>query len=114
VRALEIIGTRQVSLVMSDQNMPGMSGTEFLQRSRLINEHMVRIVVTSNTDSKTFVDAIKTAGAIGVISKPWEPRRVERAVFDALSRYEIMTENRLAMSRLRQSKEALRQVARRR
>src|SRR5213593_1138701 len=92
-RALELLETEPISLIMTDQDMPEMSGIELLQKSRLINEQIVRMLVTANRDSKTFVEALRQAGAIRVITKPWDPQKVIRTVCEALERYSVAAES---------------------
>lgn len=111
--ALEILDREQVSLILTDQRMPGMQGTELLRKSRALNPDMVRMVVTATNDSDTFIDAIKNSGAIRVISKPWDPDKILQVVKDALARYERLLENKEAISRLRQANEDLNKIVRR-
>jgi DNA-binding NtrC family response regulator len=110
--ALVILEREEVSLIMTDQRMPGMQGTELLRRSRALNPGMVRMVVTANTDSETFVDAIKNSGAIRVITKPWDPDKVLQAVQDALARYETQLESNEAINRMKRAKEDLNKIVR--
>ena len=48
--ALEALATEPVAVVVSDQRMPGMLGTELLARSRDIAPDAVRILLTAFTD----------------------------------------------------------------
>ena len=109
--AMKILDTQQVSLLITDQRMPGMSGTELLRKTRAANPDMVRMVVTGNTDSETFIDAIKNSGAIRVINKPWDPDKVMQAIVSALERYEIMVANKQAISQLKQANMTLDRIA---
>ena len=111
--ALRILNREPVSLIMTDQRMPGMLGTELLRKSRASNPDMVRIVVTATNDSDTFIDAIKNSGAIRVISKPWDPDKILQIVQEALAKYERRLENKEALSRLRQANEDLNKIVRR-
>ena len=111
--ALQILEREKVSLILTDQRMPGMQGTELLRKSQALHPDMVRMVVTATNDSETFIDAIKNSGAIRVISKPWDPDKVLQAIMDALARYERLLENKEAISRLKQANEDLNKVVRR-
>jgi response regulator RpfG family c-di-GMP phosphodiesterase len=112
-QALEILNREPISLIMTDQQMPDMSGIELLQKSRAINESMVRMVVTANRDSKTFVEAIRAAGAVRVITKPWDPERVKQDVREALGRFTLEAERTQAIQQLKQKNEELRRLVRR-
>jgi DNA-binding NtrC family response regulator len=108
--ALQIINRENVSLIITDQRMPGMLGTELLRHCRKINPLMISMMVTANNDIDTFMEAIRQSGASRVINKPWDPDDLLTAVHDALAKYEkgIATHN--AMNRLKQVSESLKQM----
>src|SRR5262249_31269967 len=109
--AEEILATRQVSLLVTDPRMAGMSGTELLRQTRATNPDMVRMVVTRDTASEDFLEAIKNSGAIRVINKPWDPDKVMQAIVAALERYEVMVANKQAISQLKQANMTLDRIA---
>lgn len=111
--ALEMLKREQVSLIMTDQRMPGMSGTELLSKSRMINPDIIRMVVTANNDTDTFIDAITNAGAIRVIAKPWDPDKVMANVSAAIEKYDLVLRNKQAMSQLKQANEELNRLVKR-
>ncbi len=90
--ALDILRCENVSLLMSDHRMPGMSGIELLRKSQSINSHIVCMLVTANTDNDTFTEAINAAGALRVIHKPWDPDIVLQFVKEALAQRETFLE----------------------
>ena len=102
-QAIRILSHAKVSLIITDQRMPGMTGTELLRKSRTLDPDMVRMVVTANNDADTFIDAIKNSGAIRVINKPWDPDKVLELVHSALAKYEILVGNKQAINRLKQA-----------
>jgi response regulator RpfG family c-di-GMP phosphodiesterase len=110
--ALKILQRERVSLLLTDQRMPGMLGTELLRESRALHPDMVRMVVTATNDSETFIDAIKHSGAVRVISKPWDPDKVLQAITDALLRYESLLENKAAINRLKRANADLNKIVR--
>ena len=111
--ALKILEREDVSLILTDQRMPGMLGTELLRKSRALNPDMVRMVVTATNDSETFIDAIKNSGAVKVIGKPWDPDKVLQAIEDALVKYENVLENKTALDRMRRAKDDLNKFVKR-
>jgi DNA-binding NtrC family response regulator len=111
--ALEILKGEKISLIMTDQRMPGMSGTELLHKSRAIDPDMIKMVVTGNNDTDTFIEAIKNAGAIRVIAKPWDPDKVMADVCAALEKYDLVLRNKQAMSQLKQANEELNRLVKR-
>lgn len=108
--ALQIAQRMNLSLIITDQRMPGMLGTELLRKCQVIRPEMVSLVVTATDDIDTFIDAIRKSGASRVISKPWDPDDLLKAVREALAKYERVIENQKTMSMLRQVGENLRQM----
>jgi DNA-binding NtrC family response regulator len=108
--ALQIVNREDLSLIITDQRMPGMLGTELLRHCRKINPNMISLMVTANNDIDTFLEAIRQSGASRVINKPWDPDEMLTAVKDALAKYEKGVATRNAMSRLRQVSENLKQM----
>ena len=108
--ALQIAHRENISLVITDQRMPGMLGTELLRKCHTINPEMVSLVVTATDDMETFIDAIRKSGASRVISKPWDPDVLLKAVREALAKYERGLETQRTMSMLRQVSENLKQI----
>jgi two-component system, sensor histidine kinase and response regulator len=112
-QAMQILEHENVSLILTDQRMPGMQGTELLRKSRALNPDMVRMVITATNDNETFVDAIRNSGAIRVISKPWDPDKLLQTIEEALGRYENLLENKQALSRLKEANENMKRIVRR-
>lgn len=111
--ALAVLRREKVSLILTDQRMPGITGTELLNKSKDIDPDIVRMVVTANNDTETFIDAIKNAGAVRVIGKPWDPDKMMGDVCSALEKYELVQRNKQAMNQLKQANAELNRIVRR-
>jgi DNA-binding NtrC family response regulator len=111
-QALRILEKQTVSLILTDQRMPGLSGTELLRQSRAQHPDAVRMVVTAQSDPATFIEAIRSAGAVRVITKPWDPDKLIEIVSQALEKLEVMMETRQSLSQLREANLALDKIAR--
>jgi thioredoxin reductase (NADPH) len=62
-----------VALIVSDQRMPAMSGTEFLTRAREIYPEARRALLTAYSDTAAAIAAINEAGLDYYLLKPWDP-----------------------------------------
>ena len=62
-----------LALVISDQRMPGMPGSEVLARSREVYPLARRILLTAYSDIEAAVKAINEAHLDYYLSKPWDP-----------------------------------------
>jgi two-component system chemotaxis response regulator CheY len=72
--ALTVLRERWVDLVLTDINMPGMDGAEFVRRMK--NDELLRevpVVVISTDSSRSRVQHMLALGARGYISKPFLP-----------------------------------------
>lgn len=58
-------------LIMSDQRMPGISGSEFLEKSILLSPESRRLLITGYSDYDAIVDAVNLGEIHQYISKPW-------------------------------------------
>ena len=62
-----------LALVLSDQRMPGMLGTEVLAKSREVYPIARRVLLTAYSDIDAAVRAINEAHLDHYLSKPWDP-----------------------------------------
>jgi thioredoxin reductase (NADPH) len=62
-----------LAMVISDQRMPGMNGTELLTRSRETFPLARRVMLTAYSDIDAAVKAINQAHLDHYLSKPWDP-----------------------------------------
>ena len=62
-----------VALMVVDQRMPGMSGTEFLAASREIYPDAKRVLLTAYADTDAAIRAINDADVHHYLLKPWDP-----------------------------------------
>jgi thioredoxin reductase (NADPH) len=67
--------TRQepVALICSDQRMPGITGVEFLERSREFYPEARRVLLTAYADTEAAIQAINSARIHYYLNKPWDP-----------------------------------------
>ena len=109
--ALEVLKREEISLLITDQRMPGMTGTELLREGQSLRPGMVSMLLTSNSDTETFLDAIMKAGALRVINKPWDPANLLSVVEKSLTVYENFVERKGSSDRLKLMQERLDKIA---
>jgi response regulator RpfG family c-di-GMP phosphodiesterase len=103
---LALLKGTEIPVIISDQRMPGMSGAEFLEKSREITSDSVRIILTGHADVEAAIGAINKGGAYRYVSKPWNDADLLLVVKDALDKYSLIKENRyLTELTLRQNEE---------
>jgi thioredoxin reductase (NADPH) len=62
-----------VALLLSDQRMPGITGVEFLERSREVYPNSRRVLLTAYADTEAAIQAINSARIHYYLNKPWDP-----------------------------------------
>ncbi|GEM_PF-2183655 len=101
---LEILKQKpDIELIISDQRMPVMSGTEFLNRSREINPNCIRIILTGYTDIKDLVDSINTGKVFQYVTKPFEPDELRIVIKRGLDYYRKNREVQVAYEELQKA-----------
>lgn len=83
VEALELLAKNTVQVVISDQRMPEMSGTEFLSRVRKLHPDTVRIVLTGYTDLESVTSAINRGAIYKFLTKPWDDDQLRELIREA-------------------------------
>lgn len=62
-----------VALFVSDQRMPGMTGTEFLAEARKIYPTAKKVLLTAYADTEAAISCINSVGLDHYLMKPWDP-----------------------------------------
>lgn len=105
-RGLEILKGHSVDLVISDQKMPNMSGSEFLEKVFRQYPDTMRILLTGYSDMEAIISAINKGKIYQYIAKPWNNENLKITVKKALDQYELIRENkRLLQITQRQNEE---------
>ncbi len=89
---LEIIETTHVDLVISDVDMPIVSGIELLSELNQKSNRLPVIIITGKASVDAAVECMKI-GAIDYISKPFNIAKIEETVSEALRAVELKTHN---------------------
>jgi thioredoxin reductase (NADPH) len=63
----------QVALLVADQKMPGLSGTEYLVEARKIVPEAKRVLLTAYADTEAAISAINDVALDYYLLKPWDP-----------------------------------------
>lgn len=116
VEALAKLSRHEPHVVVSDLQMPGMNGLEFIQEINRRRHACQVLMITAHASVDTAVHAMRL-GAFDYLEKPFDVDRLERAVAQAASRRQIdagdstraMIGESPAMQRL---KEQIKRVAR--
>ncbi|OOG78047.1 hybrid sensor histidine kinase/response regulator [Algoriphagus sp. A40] len=84
---LRIAQEEEVHVVIADQRMPGMTGTEFFERMVKINPDPIRILLTGYSDIASVIDAINKGEVYRFIDKPWNIEQIKNSIKNAADIY---------------------------
>lgn len=91
VNALQVLAQEgEVAVIISDQRMPEMKGTEFLSKTVPQFPDTVRIILTGFTDIEDLVEAINAGQVYKYITKPWDPTELKAVVQRAAETYDLL------------------------
>ena len=79
------------AVVVSDMQMPNISGVELLSQVRELNARTVRIMLTGNADQKTAVDAVNEGNIFRFLSKPCPPEQLAKTIDAGLEQFRLVT-----------------------
>jgi len=87
--ALDLLARDRVAVVISDQRMPGMLGTDLLAKSLEVAPETVRILLTAFTDADALLASINAANIYHFVLKPWDPKELAHVVGQGVQRYRL-------------------------
>ncbi len=82
-----------ISVIITDQRMPGMTGVELLKQIYKRHPDTVRVMLTGFADSEATVQAINDGHIYAYINKPWEPEELKQVVRRAVEHHQLSVEN---------------------
>ncbi|TVP54618.1 MAG: EAL domain-containing protein [Halomonadaceae bacterium] len=81
--AFKLLSSHRVQVVLSDQRMPEMNGTEFFSRVKQLHPGTVRIILSGYTDLDSVTDAINRGAIYKFLTKPWDDDQIREEVKQA-------------------------------
>ncbi|MCC6839875.1 MAG: response regulator [Flavobacteriales bacterium] len=105
--AWKVLEVARVHVVICDQRMPGVAGSEALRRIRERYPQVHRMLITAHADLQALVDALNEGGVCHYIQKPWEVDDVRRAVAQAWARHQAEMERKAFTEKLLESNRQL-------
>lgn len=81
--AYDLLARNNVQVIVSDQRMPDVSGTEFLGRVKELYPDTVRMVLSGYTDLATVTDAINRGAIYRFLTKPWNDEDLREHIREA-------------------------------
>lgn len=98
--AIEILKDNEVQVIITDQRMPEMTGTEFLEKILPDYPEVIKIILTGFTDIAAIQDGINRCGIYKYITKPWDFDEMKATLDKAFSIYQESKDDELQVKEL--------------
>ena len=85
--ALQILATKRIHIIITDQRMPEMTGVEFLEKVLVNYPDPVRILLTGYADMTAVVDAVNKGKIFHYVTKPWNEEELDLTINRAYAKY---------------------------
>ena len=102
-QALDILRKTDIHVLITDQRMPGMTGTELLERAAALYPNILRYMLTGFSDFDPLVDAINKGKLLGYFSKPIDHEFIKSRIEEGLKRHYLELKNQSLLEEIRQN-----------
>ncbi len=91
---LKFLKENDVQIVISDQRMPEMSGTEFLAVLKTQYPDILRIILTGYTCVDSITESINQGHIYKFLLKPWNDQNLKLEIKQAFKQYDLIQANK--------------------
>jgi len=107
---LKVLEKNDIHLVISDQRMPQMSGTEFFAIVKERYPGPIRIVLTGYTDVDSITESINKGHIYKFFLKPWNDQSLKLEIKSALEQYDLIQTNKRLHEKVLEQNEELKKI----
>ena len=100
--ALEILQEEHFKVVISDERMLGMQGSEFLALVRTDYPETIRMMLTGHATLEAAMKAVNEGEIYRFFSKPWNDHDLKFAIRSAIEKFDLEAENRKLLATIKQ------------
>jgi DNA-binding NtrC family response regulator len=108
--ALALLDQHDVALLITDQRMPAMTGTELMIKTVALRPQMVKILLTGYTDVGALIEALNSGLVYRYLTKPWNNDELRTTVRRALEHYESLKSKHILGMENERLRERLRDI----
>lgn len=107
---LELLTKEHIHVVVSDEQMPGMSGSEFLTIVRDKYPDTIRIILTGQASLEATIRAINEAGVYRFFTKPCSAVDLKATIRQALQQKQLVKQTRKLLEKYQKQAAAIEQL----
>jgi two-component system NtrC family sensor kinase len=91
--ALELLSSEEVHVLVSDHQMPGMTGVELLRAVKTRWPRVQRVLLTGQADLAAVQEAVNQSAVCRLLFKPWDDAHLQLTVESAVAQHAIMQDH---------------------
>jgi serine phosphatase RsbU (regulator of sigma subunit) len=103
IEAIEILRSENIHLIITDQKMPEMTGTQLLEQTMEEFPDIIRIILTGFADIEAIVRAVNKCGIYKYITKPYDQGEMKLTIDKALETFSLRQEKQDLIDQLASS-----------
>ena len=100
-KALHVLETQAFKVVVSDERMPEMSGSDFLSLVRKKHPDTIRMMLTGHASLESTLKAVNCGEIYRFFLKPWNDLEIVLALRAAIEKYDLEAYNRRLLNTVR-------------
>lgn len=101
-QALAVLAEQPFKVVVSDERMIGMQGSEFLSRVKELYPNTIRIMLTGHATLEAAMKAVNEGEIYRFFSKPWNDHDLKFAIRSAIEKFDLEAENKRLLATIKQ------------
>ena len=87
--AFDILAEQDIQVIISDQRLPNMTGTEFFSEIKNLYPSTIRIILSGYADLKSLTEAINHGAVYKFMAKPWDDNELRQTLLQAFKEVEL-------------------------
>lgn len=99
--AMQLLKENDIQVVISDQRMPEITGTEFLKKVKEQYPDIVSLILTAYSDINVVIDGFTDCGIFRYVTKPWDNNELKLTLDNALETYALRLSNKGLIEQLK-------------
>ena len=93
-QGLMILAGHEIDVVVSDERMPGMTGSQFLTEVRKQWPNTIRMILSGQADLEAAVRAINEGEVYRFLLKPCHPKELQMTILQGLQQKKLVAQSR--------------------
>ncbi len=104
---LKIMEQKTIQLAITDQQIPDMSGIDFLEKILILYPDCMRMIMTGSSDKDAIILAFNKGNIYRYVAKPWNLEDLKMSIDSAMEVYNLKIQNRDLINNLEDAKRNL-------